>query len=171
VNNFLDFFLKNNNEYNGQFDYHKTHLWGEWLWCMRKSLCTVHKSQHNCFLHPQKTLRKICMSAKMVKADIKLYQKQTEETVSSSYHDLIFVSLPLSRINMFNGLYWHLFILILLFASVVSMHFDHLLEKYLTNFVLQHAPIILTFHLQHKLVSAATLIHVLLLSTCFSVKK
>ena len=23
------------------------------LWCIRKSLCTVHKSQHNCFLHPQ----------------------------------------------------------------------------------------------------------------------
>jgi len=30
------------------------------------------------------------MSAKMVKADIKLYQKQTAETVSFSYHDLIF---------------------------------------------------------------------------------
>jgi len=51
------------------------------------------------------------------------------------------------------------------------MHFDPLLEKYLINFVLEHAPMILTFLLQHKLVSAATLIHVLLLSPCFSVKK
>ena len=25
----------------------------ERLWCIRKSLCTVHKSQHNCFLYPQ----------------------------------------------------------------------------------------------------------------------
>ena len=29
-----------------------THSEGERLWCIRKSLCTVHKSQHNCFLHP-----------------------------------------------------------------------------------------------------------------------
>lgn len=61
-------------------------------------------------------------------------------------------------------LYKHLLILILLFASVVSIHFDPLLEKYLINFVLEHAPMILTFLLQHKLVSAATLIYVLLLS-------
>jgi len=27
--------------------------WRERLWYIRKSLCTVHKSQHNCFLHPQ----------------------------------------------------------------------------------------------------------------------
>jgi len=26
----------------------------ERLWRIRKSLCTVHKSQHNCFLHPQR---------------------------------------------------------------------------------------------------------------------
>jgi len=26
---------------------------GERLWCIRKFLCTVHKSQHNCFLHPK----------------------------------------------------------------------------------------------------------------------
>jgi len=30
----------------------RTYKW-ERLWCIRKSLCTVHKSQHNCFLHPQ----------------------------------------------------------------------------------------------------------------------
>ena len=30
-----------------------TRAW-ERLWCIRKSLCTVHKSQHNCFLHPQR---------------------------------------------------------------------------------------------------------------------
>ena len=29
------------------------HFAWERLWCIRKFLCTVHKSQHNCFLHPQ----------------------------------------------------------------------------------------------------------------------
>jgi len=34
--------------------YHILSSYRERLWCIRKSLCTVRKSQHNCFLHFQR---------------------------------------------------------------------------------------------------------------------
>jgi len=55
----------------------------ERLWCIRKSLCTVHKSQHNCFLHPQMKPNKT-----------KQNEPNAESSISSSTPSFIIITLP-----------------------------------------------------------------------------
>jgi len=68
----------------------------EQLWCIRKSICTVHKFQHNCFLHPQRKPNK----TKRTKRGNKLNHHRRssssplEFSISSSTPSFVIITVP-----------------------------------------------------------------------------